>query len=115
VTDLRFRQLSIDPRAEFESRPLTESEKLKYELKPDGFAGEVIRIGGFAEMLKIHELKAGDIVYAVDGVERDDIAKTPELYVKLRKSAGDVLTLDVIRDGKRMKMQVRTQRMYFRK
>jgi hypothetical protein len=115
VTDLRFRQLSVDPRAEFESRPLTPAEKQKYALKADGFAGQVTSIGGFAQMLKVHELKTGDIVYAVDGVERDEMAKTPELFIKLHKAAGDVITLDVIRDGRRMKTQVTTQRMYFRK
>jgi hypothetical protein len=115
LTDLRFRQLSVDPRPEFESRPLTEDEKRKYELKPESFASEITRIGGFAEMLKVHELKAGDVVFAVDGVERDEVANTPELFIKLRKNAGDTVTLDIIRDGKRMKMPVRTQRMYFRK
>jgi hypothetical protein len=115
LTDLRFRQLSVDPRPEFESRPLTDDEKRKYELKPDSFASEITRIGGFAEMLKVHELKAGDVVYAVDGVERDDVANTPDLFIKLRKNAGDTVTLDIIRDGKRLKMPVRTQRMYFRK
>lgn len=115
LTDLRYRQLSIDPRAEFESRPLTVAEKNKYGLKADGFAGEVTKIGGFADMLKVHELKAGDIVYAVDSVEQDSVANTPELFIKLRKTAGDTVTVDVIRDGKRIKMPVRTQRMYFRK
>jgi hypothetical protein len=115
LTDLRFRQLSVDPRAEFESKPLTEAEKRKNDLKPDGFAAEITRIGGFAVMLKVHELKVGDIVYAVDGVDRDDLADTPDLFIKLRKTAGDTVTLDVIRDGKRMKLPVRTQRMYFRK
>jgi hypothetical protein len=114
-TDLTFRHLSVDPRAEFDCRPLTPAEKLKYDLKPDGFAGEVIRIGGFAEMLKVHELKTKDIVYAVDGTERDEVANTPELFIKLRKTAGDTVTVDLIRDGKRMKMPVRTQKMYFRK
>ena len=66
-------------------------------------------------MLKVHELKAGDVVSAVDGVEQDEVANTPELFIKLRKNAGDTVTLDVIRDGKRMKMPLRTQRMYFRK
>ena len=45
----------------------------------------------------------------------NDVANTPELYIKLRKNAGDTVTLDIIRDGNRMKMPVRTQRMYFRK
>jgi serine protease Do len=115
VTDLRFRQLSVDPRAEFESRPLTADEKRKLNLKPEGFAAEVTRIGGFAEMLKIHELKAGDIVTAVDGVDRDDVAHTPDLFIKLRRNAGDTVMLDIIRAGKPMKMEVKTQRMYFRK
>lgn len=115
LTDLTYRHYSVDPRAEFDSRPLTEAEKTKLDLKPDGFAGQVIRIGGFADMLKIHELKTGDIVYAVDGVEKDDVANTPELYIKLYKKAGDALTIDVVRDGKRMKMPVKTQRMFFRK
>ncbi len=115
LTDLRFRQLSVDPRSEFESRPLTAVEKLKYQLPGNTFAAEVTRIGGFAQMLKVHELIIGDIVFAVDGVDHDDLANTPELYIKLRKTAGDTVTLDVIRDGKRMKLPVRTQRMYFRK
>jgi S1-C subfamily serine protease len=115
LTDLRFRQLSVDPRPEFESQPLTEEEKRKYGLKSESFAASITRIGGFASMLKVHELKVGDVVYAVDGVERDEVANTPELYIKLRKNAGDTVALDIIRDGNRMKMPVRTQRMYFRK
>ena len=115
VSDIRYRKLSIDPRAEFESRPLTDAEKRRHELRPDGFAAEVTRIGGFAQMLKVHELKTGDIVVAVDGVEQDGVANTPELYIKLRKTAGTAITLDVIRDGKRIKMPVQLQSMFFRK
>ncbi len=115
LTDLRFRQLSVDPRAEFDSRPLTGPEKKKFDLPPDGFAAEVTRIGGFAETLRVHQLKLGDIVYAVDGVERDQLANTPELYIKLYKTAGETVTVDVIRDGKRIKMPVKTHRMWFRK
>lgn len=115
LTDLRFRQFSVEPRAEFESRPLTEMEKRELSLNPKGFAGAVRSIGGFAEMLKMHELKTGDIVTKVDGVDQDEIANTPELYIKLRKKAGDAVTLDVIRDGKPLQLKVSTQRMYFRK
>jgi len=115
LTDLRFRQLSVDPRSEFECRPLSEEEKRKYGLKTASFAGEITRIGGFAQMMKIHDLKTGDIVTAVDGVDTDEIANTPELYIKLRKHAGDTVTVEIMRDGKRMKMPVNTQRMFFRK
>jgi hypothetical protein len=115
MSDLRFRKLTIDPRAEFDTRPLTEAEKGKLGLRSGGFAGEVTGIGGFAEMLKVHELKAGDIVYAVDGIEADAVANTPELYIKLRKKAGDTVMLSVIRNGTRLKLPVHTQRMAFRK
>lgn len=115
VSDIRYRQLSVDPRAEFESQPLTTEEKHRLSLNPQGFAARVVRIGGFAEMLKVHELKVGDIVFAVDGAEADDIASTPELYIKLRKRAGDTVMVDVLRNGTRLRLPVHTQRMYFRK
>jgi len=115
VSDLKWRRYSIDPRVEFDGRPLTAAEKSEHGLKPDGFAVQVTSIGGFAEMLKLHQLKTGDIVYAVDGVERDDVANSPELYVKLHKVAGDSVTLDIIRAGARMKMPLRTTGMFYRK
>jgi hypothetical protein len=114
-TDLGFRQSTVDPRAYFESRPLTEAEKRQFGLRPHGFAGQVKSNDSVAELLKSHELRAGDIVFAVDGVEQDEIANTPELFIKLRKTAGDRVTLDVMRDGKRMKMPLQTLRMSFRK
>ena len=114
-TDLTFRQSSVEPRVYFDSHPLAESEKHKYGLARDGFASEVKRVDMLAEMMKSHELRTGDIVFGVDGVERDEIADTVDLYIKLRKAAGDTVTLDVIRGGKRMKMKLKTYRMSFRK
>jgi S1-C subfamily serine protease len=60
-------------------------------------------------------LTRGDIIVAVDGTERDSIANSPELFIKLHKKAGDTVILDVIREGARLKLPVVTQRMYFRK
>ena len=94
-TDLRFRQSSVEPRPYFEDRPLTEEEKRKHGLNPDGFASQVKYVAEFAKIVKSHELKVGDIIAAVDGVERDEFANTAELYIKLHKSAGDSVTLDV--------------------
>ena len=65
--------------------------------------------------MKTHELKVGDIVCGVDGVQRDEVANTADLYIKLRTQAGDSVTLDVIRDGQHLKMPLKTYRMYFRK
>lgn len=115
LTDLGYRQLTIEPRVYFDSRPLTAEEKKANGLDPDGFAGQVKYVGNFAELMKVHELKTGDIVYAVNGIQKDDLANTPELFIKLRTKAGEPCTVDYIRDGKRMKMEVRSQRMSFRK
>lgn len=114
-TDLTFRQSSVEPRLYFDSRPLAESEKHQYGLARDGFASKVTRVDMLAEMMKSHELRAGDIVFAVDGVERDELANTVDLYIKLRQTAGDTVTLKVIRGGKRMEMKLKTHRMSFRK
>jgi hypothetical protein len=114
-TDLRFRQSSVEPRTYFEDRPLTDAEKQKLGLKPDGFASEVRYVADFSRVMKSHELKTGDIVYGVDGVERDEAANSADLFIKIRKTAGDDVMLDVIRGGQRMKMPLKTYRMSFRK
>ncbi len=114
-TDLRFRQSSVDPRLDFEDRPLSAEAKQKLGLKPDTFASEVKYVSEMAKVRKTNELIVGDVIAAVDGVERDEFANTAELYLKLHKKAGDSATLDVIRDGKRMTMPIRTYVLSFRK
>ena len=114
-TDLRFRQSSVDPRTYFEDRPLSEAEKRSHGLKPVGFASEVRYVAEFARTMKSHELRVGDIILAVDGVETDPLANTADLFIKLRKTPGDAITLDVLRDGQRMKSRLQTYRMSFRK
>lgn len=115
-TDVTFRHWTIDPRVYFDSRPLSEAEKRKYELDPAGFAAEVTAIDRFiVENWKVHQLQPGDIVFGVDGVQRDEMANTPELFIRLRKKAGQSVMLDVIRGGQRMQMELHTQRPSFRK
>ena len=114
-TDVRYRQSSIDPRSYFEDRPLTPEEKAKFGLKPDGFASEVKYVADFAKVMKSHDLQVGDVIAAVDGVERDEIAVTADMYIKLHKKPEEPVTLDVIRAGKRLQMPLKTFRMGFRK
>ncbi len=114
-TDLRFRQATIDPRVYFDSRPLTGEEKTKLHLPAKGFASEVNHVDTFAEIMKSHALKVGDIIYAVDGADQDEDANTAELFIKLRKKAGSTVTLSLIREGKRIEMPLTTFRMSFRK
>ncbi len=113
-TDLRFRQSSVDPRLDFEDRPLTDAEKQKLGLKP-GFASQVKYVAEFAKIRKTHELRAGDIIVSVDGVEHDEMANTAELFIKLRRKAGASVMLDVIRDGQHIQMPLKTYVLSFRK
>ena len=114
-TDIRFRQMTIDPRVYFDSRPLTNEQKREHKLETGGFASMVTHVDTFAQMMKSHGLRVGDIIVGVDGVQRDPLANTAELFIKLRKTAGDSVTLDVIREGKRLQMPLQTFRMSFRK
>jgi len=114
-TDLTFRQSTVEPRTYFESRPLSDSEKRQLGVPLEGFASQVRRVDDFAQIMKSHDLRSGDVVFSVDGVERDELANTAELYIKLRKSAGEAVRLGVLREGKRIEMPLKTYRMSFRK
>lgn len=116
-TDVRYRLSSVEPKTYFEDRPLTDPEKRQYGLKLDGFASEVTYVLGVARMhtIKSHELLVGDIIVAVDGVERDQFADTADLFIKLTKTPGASVTLDVLRKGERMCMPLTTHRVNFRK
>ena len=115
MSDIRYRQSSVDPRTYFEDRPISDEQKRKLGLKADGFASEVKYVGDFAKLMKSHDLRVGDIVVSVDGVERHEIATTADLYIKLTKKPEESVMLEVIRDGKRMKMPLKTFRLGFRK
>ena len=114
-TDLRFRQSSVDPRSDFDDRPLSPEEKHKLGLRADGFASEVKYVAGTAKIRGVSDLEVGDVIVAVDGVERDELANTADLYIKLRRKAGDSVTLVVLRNGKRMEMPLHTHSLSFRK
>ncbi|MBY0502478.1 MAG: PDZ domain-containing protein [Bryobacteraceae bacterium] len=114
-TDLRFRQSSVDPRLYFEDKPLAPEDKQLLGLKASGFASEVKYVSDFAKVMQAHELKVGDVIVSVDGVESDPLAHTAELYLKLRKPVGSEVTLLVLRGGEKMKMPLKSSRMSFRK
>lgn len=114
-TDIRYRQLSVDPRVYFDSQVIPEEEKRKLGLNPQGFASRVKYVSGFAKTMKSHELQVGDIVVAVDGEETDPYADTADFFIRLRRKAGDVVKLTVLRDGKRIEMPLTSFRLSFRK
>ena len=114
-TDTRYRQSSIEPRSYFEDRILTAEEKAKLGLRADGFASFVKYVSSMAQSVGAHDLKVGDVIVSVDGKDRDENADTASLYIVLHKTPGDLATLEVLRDGKRIAMPLKTIRMSFRK
>ncbi len=113
--DVTYRQSSVEPRLYFGCQPMTAADKKKHELKPEGFACTVNRVDSFALSVKSHSLQVGDIVYGVNGVQRDDFAHTAELYMKLYMTPGDSAKLDVIRNGARLESSLLSYRLSFRK
>ena len=115
LTNLVFRHWTIEPRPYFRSKELTAEEKTQLSLPAKGFASKVTYVDGVADLLGSHQLKVGDIIAAVNGVQEDEIANTAELYVRLRTKSGETSVLDVIRDGEHVEMKLTTGRMGFRK
>jgi hypothetical protein len=114
-TDIRYKQLTIDPRVYFESTPLDAAEKQALSLSADSFASRVKFVSGLAKSLKAHELKVDDVIVSVDGVTSDPLADSAEAFIRLRRKAGDRVTMEVLRNGERVSMPLQTFRMSFRK
>lgn len=114
-TDTRWRQSSIEPRSYFDDRALTAEEKAKFGLPAEGFASMVKYVSAMAASVQAHELKTGDIITGIDGKQVDEYADTASLYLILHKKPGDTGTLEVLRDGQKITMPLRTIRMSFRK
>ena len=114
-TDPNFRYLTVDPMVDFKVRKLSAGEKRQYGFPENGLACEIASVGQRAAILGIHDLKPGDIVYSVDGVQEDELTQNVRAYIKLTTIAGEMATLGVLRDGKRFEMTIRTHRQYFRK
>ncbi len=115
VTDLGYRYWSIDPVTYLSASPLPAERKRELDLRPDGFACEVTRVNPRATVLELHEIKAGDVIYAVDGIEADPPIDDCLLYLRLNVTAGSDTRLGVVRDGVRLDVTAGTQRQLYRK
>ena len=115
VSDITYRYWSIDPQTHLTTAPLTDASKRDLGFDPEGFACEVTRVNPRADVLKLHDLRPGDVIYSVDGVEADPSVWDCLVYLRLNVSAGDEVDLGVLRDGVRTPMTARTHRQRFRK
>ncbi len=108
------RRWTVEPKTYFKTTPLTLEEKKKLGLEPDGFASRVSYIEFYTEFAK-PEWKLGDVIYGVEGVYTDPVANFAELHIKLRHRAGDTVTVEMIRDGKKFTSELVTERENYRK
>lgn len=115
VSDITYRYWSIDPRTHLTVAALTDARKRDLGFDPGGFACEVTKVNRRAEVLELHDLRPGDVIYSVDGVEADPPIFDCLVYLRLNVSAGDEVDLGVLRDGVRTEMTARTHRQRFRK
>jgi hypothetical protein len=114
LTDLEFRHWTVEPLVYFKTEPLGPEQKVALGMPIDGFAGEIVETDRFYSVAS-PALKRGDVVFDVEGVQRDDLANTPELHIKLRHRAGSAVKLQVLRDGERFESVLTTERQNFRK
>ena len=115
VSDIAYRYWTIDPQTHLTTAPLAEARKRDLGLDPEGLACEVTRVNPRAAVLELHDLRAGDVIYSVGGVEAAPPMSDCLVYLRLNVSAGEAAELGVLRDGVRTTMTVRTHRQRFRK
>jgi hypothetical protein len=114
-TDLYHRFWTVEPKMFFTSKPIITAQKRALGLPEDGFASEIVNVDPAAQVYNVHQLKVGDIITAVDGVQRDDFTQKLDIYIALTVESGETFTVDFLRDGEPMQMDVRTYRESFRK
>lgn len=114
-TDTSYRYWTIEPMVYFTAQPLSAAQKRQLKFKVDGFASEITEVDPLGASLKLHGLKKGDIVYAVNGVEASKLTRNAERHIKLALRAGDSAQLKVLRDGQPLELPLKTYRQYYRK
>lgn len=98
-SDITWRRLGIriSPSAGFGGTPLDKKKKVALKLPEDGFATSV----SFIDFSKPANspLEKDDIIVSVNGIKKSDLTKHAALYISLTHKLGEVLTLEVIRQG----------------
>jgi C-terminal processing protease CtpA/Prc len=63
----------------------------------------------------LHHLVIGDIITAINGVDRDEFTQNLDVYIKLNVESGTKFNATVLRNGEKTEMSVETYREHFRK
>lgn len=115
ASDLYSRYWTVEPHLFFSARKLSAAEKEAMGAPADGFACRVSFVEPRAAAQDLHHLQVGDVITAVEGVERDPATTSCELHLKLRHRAGDTVVLAVRRGDEELSLPLRTERQFFRK
>lgn len=81
------------------SVPLSPGEKEALGLSADAFASRVVRVHPLARVLRA-DLRVGDVLVAVNGVDECAVARTTTDYIQVRHRPGEVIQVDLRRDGR---------------
>ena len=92
--------------------PLTIKQKQELGLNPDGFATRVTSIGKKVALLRI-PLRRGDIIVAVNGVDKSAVSRTALDHIHLQHQPGETITIDVLRDGVRSEQKINLKPDYY--
>ncbi len=104
VTDINRRSIGhrMTPFPEFWAKTLTPDAKKALGFKPDAFASEVTKFWTNTNGKKAG-LEKGDIVYAVDGVTTNPLARNAMIYIRTHYRPGDEIEVSYRRGTKDLK------------
>ena len=114
LTDLHFRYYSVEPLLYFSTEGLSQEEKKAYGFPAAGFASKVTEVRPQSKAFNLNELQAGDIIYSVGGVEFDKRTQHLETHITLSQKSGERFPVKLLRDGKKLRMNIRSMRQGFR-
>jgi hypothetical protein len=86
--------------------PLSIKEKKDLGLREDGFATRISRIGKKGRLVGV-PLRTNDIVTRVNSVETNAVSRSALHHIELEHEPGETVTLQVLRDGRRLDVPVK--------
>ncbi len=89
-----------------ESVPLSADARRRLGVAPAGFASRIVEVLPMSRLVGAR-LRVGDVIWSVDGVDSSALARSATDYIQLRHRPGDVVTLGVVRNGRRFERRVR--------
>lgn len=88
------------------SEPLSLHEKEALGIPADSFASRVVKVHVLARALHA-DLRVGDVICSVNGVEECVVARTATDYIQVRHRPGETIVLQLVRAGRPVSVRLR--------